>query len=101
MEIIIMRLSSIFINENQSIKEAMKIIDIGALGIAFIIDSQEKLTGVVTDGDIRQAILKGTSLNEKIKKIMNSSPVVVHDGWTENQIKTRFTGTLNISETRY
>ena len=82
-----MKLSSIFINENQTLKSAMKIIDNGALGIAFIIDTQERLTGVVTDGDIRHAIIKGTSLNEKIKKIMNSSPVIVHEGWTENQIK--------------
>lgn len=39
--------------ETNSIKETMKIIDLNALGIAFIVDEKNKLVGVATDGDIR------------------------------------------------
>lgn len=82
-----MKIEDIFVNENSNIKDAMKTIDYGGVGIAFIINENKKLVGVVTDGDIRRAILKGISLEENVKKIMNISPIVAKKDWNEQQIK--------------
>ena len=34
-----------------------------AMGIIFIVDSKKKLLGILTDGDIRRAILKGINIS--------------------------------------
>ena len=83
-----MDIKDICINENKSIKEAMNIIDHGGLKIAFVTNDDEQLSGVVTAGDLRNAILQGSNLENNIKKIMNSNPVIVNHDWDENEIKT-------------
>jgi len=80
-------MKEICVNENKSIKEVMKIIDHSGLGIAFVTDKNNKFTGVITDGDVRRAILKGINLEEKIKKIMNNSAITVNEKWDEKEIK--------------
>lgn len=72
-------LDSLLCRENASIKEAMRIIDNGGLSIAFVVDDQKKLLGTVTDGDIRKAIMQGTSLEKNISEVMNKSPIVASD----------------------
>ncbi|MEF8848257.1 MAG: NAD-dependent epimerase/dehydratase family protein [Candidatus Thermoplasmatota archaeon] len=82
-----MDIKKLTVNQNQTIKNTMKTIDQNSLGLSFIVDDQNKLVGVATDGDIRRAVLKGLNLKEKIKKIMTKNPVTVKKGWTEEKIK--------------
>lgn len=60
-----------------SIVDALRIIDENALQITLVVDTNTKLLGTVTDGDIRRAILKGFSLNTSVSEIMNTKPVTV------------------------
>lgn len=60
---------------NASIIATMRIIEESALQIALVINEAGQLLGTVTDGDIRTAILRGISLNEKVDVIMNKNPV--------------------------
>lgn len=53
-----------------TIKSAMEIIDQNATGICFII-KDDAIVGVATDGDIRRALIKGISIDDKIEKVMN------------------------------
>lgn len=69
----------IFVDKTISIKGAMKVIDQGGLGIAFVVDYNGRLVGTVTDGDIRRAILNGTSMEKSIREIMNTSPITAKD----------------------
>ena len=73
--------------ESYPIKEVMRIIDHAALGIAFIIDEENKFVGLVTDGDIRRAILNGISQEKSIKDIMNTESIVVYDSWSKKKLK--------------
>lgn len=82
-----MDIKKICVNQNQTIKKTMKTIDENGLGMAFIIDDKNKLAGVVTDGDIRRAILNGLNLKEKVKKIMIKNPITVTRDWNETEIK--------------
>lgn len=59
------------ITPSAHISEAIKIIDASALQIALVIDDDSRLVGVVTDGDIRRALLKGLSLDHSVHLIMN------------------------------
>jgi dTDP-glucose pyrophosphorylase/CBS domain-containing protein len=49
-----------------TILEALKAIDAGGEAITFVIDGDERVLGCVTDGDIRRAILRGASLEDRV-----------------------------------
>ena len=48
-------------NINNSIYEALRIINNNSKGICFAVDQKKILKGIVTDGDIRRSILKRSS----------------------------------------
>lgn len=63
-------LKALSIDIKASIRKAMQVIDQGSCEIAFVISSEGKLIGTLTDGDIRRAILAGTSLDEPASSFM-------------------------------
>ena len=74
----------LFIHSKTSIQEAMQTITDAApqglpAGIVLVVDKQENLIGVVTDGDIRKALVKGISLNDPVKSIMTTDPITVEE----------------------
>ncbi|MBA7672919.1 Bifunctional polymyxin resistance protein ArnA [subsurface metagenome] len=74
------------VNEKESIKIAMQAIDSGALGIALIINDKGEFVGLVTDGDVRRAILRGVQIESPVQQIMNTSPVVIQGELTEEKL---------------
>ena len=58
-------------DRENSLIEAMRIINENGKGICFVIDESKSLQGVVTDGDIRRALLNSVRLDEKVKKIVS------------------------------
>lgn len=67
----------VLIKPDNTIRDAMKIIDSEALRIAVIVDKHNELMGVVTDGDIRRALINGKDLSERLCNVMNKSPLYV------------------------
>lgn len=45
------------------IRDAIRTLDTGGVGIVLVIDEQRRLLGTITDGDIRRALLGGRSLD--------------------------------------
>ncbi len=60
---------------NSSIREVVQIIDREAIRAAFIVDDRDTLLGVVTDGDVRRALLQNISLNAPVESIMHKKPL--------------------------
>lgn len=81
-------LSDIQISSKASIQEAMRSIDEAGMGIIFVVDKDKKLLGVVTDGDIRKAILKGVAINEPVIAIANKKPALIRGRVTQRTIET-------------
>lgn len=76
------KIRSLYIAPDLSILAAMDVIEnapphSGISGIAIVVDEQDRLLGVVTDGDIRSAILHKVSLEEKVSAIMTKDPISV------------------------
>ncbi|MCS3655567.1 nucleotidyltransferase family protein [Salinibacter ruber] len=67
----------ISIRPDQTIREALEVIDEGAIQIAIIADEQDRLQGVVTDGDIRRGILEDFDLDTPVSSVMNEEPITV------------------------
>lgn len=66
------------IQTKATILDAMQSIEAGELQIALMIDENDRLIGVVTDGDLRRSILQGASLSDSVFPIINTSPVVAN-----------------------
>lgn len=62
--------------QESSIMDAINTIEKCSSRVAFIVNEDNKLLGVVTDGDIRRAIINNICLKESVKKIMSSNPKV-------------------------
>lgn len=61
---------------DSTLLDALNIINEVGGRIGLVIDKEKKLIGVVTDGDIRRALLRNIVLSSSIKETMNSNPVV-------------------------
>jgi len=68
------------ISPRTPILEAVRILDETSAQICLVVDTDEKLIGTVTDGDIRRGILRELPLSEPVEKIMNRSPLVSAPG---------------------
>ena len=79
-------IQNIKLNINSTIKEALQIIDSGAMQIALVVDKYDKLLGTLTDGDIRRGLLKGLDLNSKVDSIVFKNPTVAKISDTKEEI---------------
>ena len=76
----------IAVDEGVSVLEAMKAVDRGAMGVALVVDREGRLTGLVTDGDIRRAIVGGCRIEDPISKVMNREPIVAYEHYDGRRI---------------
>lgn len=67
---------NILLKSTSTIREALHIIDSGAMRIALVTDNDEKLIGTLTDGDIRRGILNNLDLSDSIESIIFRTPTV-------------------------
>lgn len=65
-------INDLVVNESRSIKFSLKKIQKNGFGTVFIIDNKKKLLGIMTDGDIRKAIIKGGMLGDGIRNYYNN-----------------------------
>lgn len=65
---------NIIVSPDVSLREAIECIDASGIQLALVVGESMKLLGVLTDGDIRRAILNGFSLTEPVTGVMNRSP---------------------------
>ena len=66
------------ISKDYTFLQTINNLNLTALQICFVVNKKKKLIGSISDGDIRRAILKGCSLNEKITKHINYNPKTLY-----------------------
>ena len=79
-------IENLLIPENITIKEALKVIDKGAIRIALVVDENNKLLGTLSDGDIRRGLLKNYSLDDFIKELYFKNPTVALNSESKEKI---------------
>ena len=77
------------VNEMCSILKTMSVINDNGSGIAIVVDEDEKYLGLVTDGDIRRAIISGNSPQDKIKNIVNTEAIFGNEDDSINQLRSQ------------
>ena len=67
-----------FIDENSTMKNALKVLSKKNLGVLIIRNKIKKTIGVITDGDLKRAIEKNNDIKDiKLKKIMTKNPISI------------------------
>jgi dTDP-glucose pyrophosphorylase len=74
------------VSELSTIEEAIINLEATGLKLALIINSNEQLVGIVTDGDIRRGFIQGSGLRSSVFEIMNSTPATVNEGMLPQQV---------------
>ena len=82
---------NILINEDQTIRTALEKINRSGLKTIIVTDKKNKFKGIISDGDVRRAILKKIKLNDSVKKIYNrSSTFLFEKDYNTEKIKKIF-----------
>jgi dTDP-glucose pyrophosphorylase/mRNA-degrading endonuclease RelE of RelBE toxin-antitoxin system len=69
------------ITTGTSIREALqRLDDLASDAIVFVVDEHDKLKGSLTDGDVRRGLLKGVTIDETVRKIIQKNPKFIRKG---------------------
>ena len=76
----------VVLSPEHSVRDALAVINEEALRVCLVVDQEQHLLGVVTDGDIRRAILNNVSLTQSVTTVMNPTPITVSAKLTREQL---------------
>lgn len=68
-----MEIKDLAIQNLSDLREAMLKLESSGLGILFVVNNNQKLLGVLTDGDIRRAMIRGAEMEFSVEKVMNTN----------------------------
>lgn len=68
--------SKALVASTATLEVAINAINDSSMRIALIVDHEKKLCGVITDGDVRRALLRHMNMKSIVTEIMNSDPIV-------------------------
>lgn len=72
-------LKSMEVTVNEKIISCIKIINNNHKQFVYVVNKEKKLIGILTDADVRRAILNKINLENNIKKIYNKKPKFVYE----------------------
>jgi dTDP-glucose pyrophosphorylase len=71
-----------------TIEDAIQVLNETGLRIVLVANKDSILLGTISDGDIRRALLRGLLLSNSIEAILNSSPIVIEYGISQESVLT-------------
>jgi len=71
------RIADLSIRKGSTIRAGMEAIDRGGCWISLVVDGKNKLLGLLTDGDMRRALLAGASLDDPVERYMQRAYTAV------------------------
>jgi CBS domain-containing protein len=80
MEVFNQKFSNLVVSSDKTIKETMALINNNRHGVAIIVQDDFHMLGVVSDGDIRRALVDGRSLLSEVGDVANINPVAAVSG---------------------
>ncbi len=90
-----MDLEKITISSGSTILQTMKVVNDNGFGICFVTNNK-KLIGMVTDGDIRRALLKGHLIDNIVDTVMNHKYISLPVTSKDSLIRSKFSSKIKI-----
>ena len=69
-----------------SLRHTIGVMDSNRRQFALVVDDSGRLCGLVTDGDIRRALLRGATVDSATTEVMNPTPRTAPEGSTNQQL---------------
>ena len=73
-------LTHVLVPEADTLRQALEAMTRSGRQVALVVDADRRLLGLLTDGDVRKAMLRGLSLDGKVGEAMNRRPVTAPPG---------------------
>ncbi|HEX7038659.1 MAG TPA: nucleotidyltransferase family protein [Trueperaceae bacterium] len=73
-------LDRLLVGPDDTLRHVVETIDRAELQLALVVDEGRRLLGVVSDGDVRRALLRGVALEDPAREVMNPKPLTVPEG---------------------
>jgi len=72
-----------------TVSRTLKVLDDAGIRLVMVADAEDRLLGVVTDGDIRRALLRRIDLEARISEVMNPHPHTAQVGEPRESIRAK------------
>lgn len=80
-------IAAISVSSRATIREAMQAIDRGRLKLALLVEPKTgRFQGLVTDGDLRRALLSGLGLSSSLQDVPDNNPTVAREGASAEEL---------------
>tara|TARA_B100000900_G_scaffold370996_1_gene349909 strand:- start:24608 stop:24958 length:351 start_codon:yes stop_codon:yes gene_type:complete len=79
--------SYLLLNENSSIKDALICIKNNGSRHVFITSDNNRVIGIISEGDVISALLKGSDLSSRLLELVNNSFIYVSKSDTNDKTK--------------
>jgi sialic acid synthase SpsE/sugar phosphate isomerase/epimerase/CBS domain-containing protein len=89
-------LRALTVMDDATVFTALRVIDTNRMGIAFVLDNTRRVVGVVTDGDIRHAFVRGINLHDEVGQAMTRTFVHGEAGMSPAQLRARLPGRTRV-----
>ena len=83
-------IDAFFVLAGNSLIEALGTMEHVHMGIALVVNGEGVLVGVVTDGDIRRALMQGKELSEPVEALMTRDPLCVSADASDPEVVEMF-----------
>ena len=90
-------LRKLMVSPDASIKKVVNILDTIEMNIVLVVDSCKKFLGLVTERDVRKAILEGQDIETAVEKIMNRDPVTGVEGMSKKEMVRQLDSKIELS----
>lgn len=91
------QIESMSLPSSGTIRQAMQTINQGALGLALLVEPETKrFVGLVTDGDIRRALLKGYGLKSPVATLPRPEPRTARIGMAAEEVAALFSEPVRV-----
>ena len=84
------RYPEILLRPGASVRDAMGAMTKSRVGFAVVAERSGRLLGVVTDIDVRRALLHGAELSSPVERAMNRKPIVAPEGTAPEALSALF-----------
>jgi len=86
MEIIVSDFKDVVVSDHSSFGETLQKMNHHHKNITLVADKKNRLLGILTDGDIRKAILNGVTPKDNVQNAMNKNPFCLNPGYADGEM---------------
>ncbi len=79
-----------------TVLDTLKVINENGKGVAFVVGNENKLVGIITDGDVRRHLLRGGGLEEPVEEVCNKDFIYARSDESYGQVICKFSDKVSI-----